>query len=176
MRSASSFAFFSASSKSIMTSPPSFLAPSFEVTFLAPRMLALRGPVVLDRRAAEVVMRLAGAGFVSAAAPLARGEGERPGSLPAFAFRNGEGVRPTTGGVAVLEMGGVSFLTDGRLQEEKKSSSSSGGVSPLSAASPPSLMTTSSGYLGVSDEVSWCGGVASRTGLHTPWHPWRRAS
>lgn len=146
MRSASSLAFFSASSKSIRTSPPSFLAPSFEVTFLAPRMLALRGPVALDRMAADVVMRLE-AGFASNSAPLASGDGERTVSLPFCAFRKGDGVRPTTGGVAVREMGGLSFLTAGRLHEEKKSSSSSTGVSPPSVPSTLSVMTTSSGYL-----------------------------
>jgi hypothetical protein len=147
MRSASSLAFFSASSKSIRTSPPSFLAPSFEVTFLAPRMLALRGPVALDRMAADVVIRLE-AGFASdSAPPLASGDGERAVSLPICAFRKGEGVRPTTGGVAVREMGGLSFLTAGRLHEEKKSSSSSTGVSPPSVPSTLSVMTTSSGYL-----------------------------
>lgn len=146
MRSASSLAFFSASSKSIMTSPPSFLAPSFEVTFLAPRMLALRGPVALDLIAADVVMRLE-AGFASDSAPLASGDGERAVSLPFCVFRKGDGVRPTTGGVPVREMGGLSFLTAGLLHEEKKSSSSSTGVSPPSVPSTLSVMTTSSGYL-----------------------------
>ena len=147
MRSASSFAFFSASSKSMVMSPPPpiFLAPSLDVTFLAPRMLALRGPVVLDRSAAEVVMRLA-AGLDSVSGPLASGDAARAPSLPFWGFRNGDGVRPTTGGVAVREMGGLSFLTAGLLHDEKKSSSSSAGVSPLSAPSPASLITTSSGY------------------------------
>ena len=148
MRSASSFAFFSASSKSIITSPPSFFAPSLDVAFLAPRMLALRGPVVLDRSAAEVVMRLA-AGFDSVSVPLASGDGARAVSLPICAFRKGDGVRPTTGGVAVREMGGLSFLTAGLLHDEKKSSSSSAGVLLPSPASVPSVMTTSSGYLSV---------------------------
>ena len=108
-------------------------------------MLALRGPAVDDRSAAEVVVRLA-AGLESPSV-LASGEGAREVSLPFCAFRKGDGVRPTTGGVAVRETGGVSFLTAGLLHEEKKSSSSSAGVSLISAASLPSLMTTSSGYL-----------------------------
>lgn len=145
MRSASSFAFLSAASKS-MASLATFLAPSFEAGFLAPRMLALRGPVADERSAADVVMRLA-AGFDSPSLDLASGEGARAASLPFCAFTKGDGVRPTTGGVAVREMGGLGFLTAGLLQDEKKSSSSSAGVLPPSEPSPASVMTTSSGNL-----------------------------
>jgi hypothetical protein len=147
MRSASSLAFFSASSKS-MRSAVTFLAPSFGA-FLAPRTLAFRGPAegTVFLSAAEVVMRLA-AGLVSPSA-LARGEEVRAISFPlAPALRKGDGVRPTTGGVAVREMGGVGFLMAGLSQEEKKSSSGSpAGVFEPSAASPPSVMTTSVGNL-----------------------------
>jgi hypothetical protein len=41
------------------------------------------------------------------------------------ALRKGDGVRPTTGGVAVRETGGVGRLIDGLSQDEKKSSSGS---------------------------------------------------
>lgn len=95
------------------------------------------------RRAAEVVMRLAG--LVSPVAFRERGDEVRAISLPAE-FRKGEGVRPTTGGVAVRETGGVGFLMAGLSHEEKKSSSGSpaGVAEPSSTAS---VMTTSSGYL-----------------------------
>lgn len=77
-------------------------------------------------------------------------------SLPPFSpgFRKGDGVRPTTGGVAVRETGGVGFLMAGLSQEEKKSSSGSpAGVDAPSPASPST--TTSLGYLdaGVSGEA-----------------------
>ncbi len=145
MRSASSLAFFSASSKS-MTSPVAFLTPSFGV-FFAPRMLAFLGPVADFFRPAEWVMRLA-AGLASADSDLASGEGARAMSFPlAPALRNGDGVRPTTGGVAVREMGGVGFLIAGLSHDEKKSSSGSpAGVLAPPAASP-SVMTTSFGCL-----------------------------
>ena len=90
-------------------------------------------------------MRLA-AGLVSPSAVLASGEAVRAMSFPfALLFRNGEPVRPTTGGVAVREMGGVGFLMAGLSQEEKKSSSGSpvGVLEPTS----PSVMITSFGYL-----------------------------
>lgn len=141
MRSASSLAFLSASSKSIK-SPVAFLTPNL-VVFLAPRTLALRGPVAVLRRAAEVVMRLAG--LVSPEAVLARGDEVRAISLPFPAFKKGEGVRPTTGGVPVRETGGVGFLMEGLSHEEKKSSSGS----PAGVAAPSSApsMTTSPGNL-----------------------------
>lgn len=100
--------------------------------------------------AAEVVMRLAaGAAGLLSPSVLASGEVERAISFPplAPAFRNGEGVRPTTGGVAVREIGGVGFLIAGLSQDEKKSSSGSpAGVLEPSPASAPST-TTSLGYL-----------------------------
>ena len=154
MRSASSLAFFSASSKS-MTSPVTFLAPSFGA-LLAPSTLFL-GPVAADlRSAADVVMRLA-AGFASSVdSDLVRGEAERAVSLlPLPALRNGEGVRPTTGGVAVREIGGVGRLMAGLSHEEKKSSSGSPAGVEEPFPSVDSVMTTSSGYLdsgGVSHE------------------------
>lgn len=145
MRSASSLAFFSASSKS-MASAVTFLTPSL-VAFLAPRTLVLRAAppavVLLTRR--DDVMTLP-VGLASPAdSDLAKGEAERAPSLDALI--KGEGVRPTTGGVAVREMGGVGRLMAGLSHEEKKSSSGSpAGVEEPS--STPSLMTTSSGYLG----------------------------
>ena len=67
-------------------------------------------------------------------------------SLPAF--KKGELVRPTTGGVLVRETGGVGLLIEGLSQEEKKSSLESlAGVAEPSASAGMSVMTTSSGYL-----------------------------
>ena len=152
MRSASSLAFFSASSKSI-TSAASFFAPSFCVVFLAPRTFAFRGPpaVVVFLSAADVVMRLPLVAGLFSPSDLASGEDVRAMSFPlplAPALMNGDGVRPTTGGVDVREIGGVGFLMAGLSQDEKKSSSGSpAGVFAPSAASPPSVMTTSLGYL-----------------------------
>lgn len=161
MRSASSFAFFSASSKSMTSAlAPSFLAPSFGPTFFAPRMFAFFGPAappVADvlRSAADVVIRLAvGAAVVaglasSAVSTLDSGDAERAMSFPFEpAARNGDGVRPTTGGVAVRDTGGVGFLIAGLSHDEKKSSSGSpAGVElPSALVSPVSVMTTSFGY------------------------------
>lgn len=134
-----------------MTSAVTFFAPSFEVVFFAPRILALRGPVVVVfRRAADVVILLAG-GFASEAeSDLARGEADLEISLPlALAFRKGEEVRPTTGGVPVRDTGGVGFLIEGLSHEEKKSSAGSlAGVEEAPAPSPAtSVTTTSLGYL-----------------------------
>jgi hypothetical protein len=100
------------------------------------------------RSAAEVVMRLA-AGLASSKADsdLTSGDEARAMSLPfAPAVRKGEGVRPTTGGVAVRDTGGVGFLMAGLSQEEKKSSSGSPTGVDESATSP-SVRTTSLGYL-----------------------------
>lgn len=153
MRSASSLAFFSASSKSIR-SAEIFLTPSLAAGFLAPRMPpALRGPLVVVApgvvflRAAEVVIRLAAgaAGVEASESFLESGEAVRWISLPLP--RSGEAVRPMTGGVEVREMGGVGFLMAGLSHEEKKSSSGSPAGVLLPVASSPSVMTTSSGYL-----------------------------
>lgn len=145
MRSASSFAFFSASSKSI-ASAVTFLAPNLLVTFLAPRTLALRGPPAVEdltRREDVTVRPVVG---LASESGLDRGEADRAVSL-APALRKGDGVRPTTGGVAVLEMGGVGRLIAGLSHEEKKSSSGSPAGVDEPSASAPSAITTSSGYL-----------------------------
>jgi hypothetical protein len=64
------------------------------------------------------------------------------------AVRKGEGVRPTTGGVAVRDTGGVGLLIAGLSQEEKKSSSGSpAGVEVPLPSAPASVITTSVGYL-----------------------------
>lgn len=145
MRSASSFAFLSASSKSIK-SAVTFLKPSLGA-FFAPRMLAFLGPVPgVFFRAAEWVMRLA-AGLLSVESVLESGELVRAISFPPLAPRKGEGVRPTTGGVAVRETGGVGFLIAGLSQEEKKSSSGSPAGVLLPSLASPSVMTTSFGNL-----------------------------
>lgn len=165
MRSASSLAFFSASSKSII-SPVIFLAPSFCV-FFAPNTLAFRGPLVVDvfLRAAEVVTRLTLLAGLESLSVLASGDEARATSFPlpfAPAPRKGEGVRPTTGGVAVREAGGVGFLMEGLSQDEKKSSSGSpaGVLEPLAAAA--SVMTTTSGNLESSQQQG------ANTGKRTP--------
>lgn len=76
-------------------------------------------------------------------------------------MRKGDGVLPTTGGVAVRETGGVGFLIAGLSHEEKKSSSGSpAGVFVPSPASVPSVMTTSSGYL----DCTWY--VSARQARH----------
>lgn len=150
MRSASSLAFFSASSKS-MSAVVTFFAPSLEPAFFAPRTFVFRAPVVPFLSAAECVMRLA-AGLESAESVRERGEAVRAMSFPAPfespALRKGDGVRPMTDGVPVRETGGVGFLIDGLSQEEKKSSSGSpAGVEAPSVASPSTI--TSPGYLKV---------------------------
>lgn len=154
MRSASSFARFSASSKSIK-SPVIFFAPSFCV-FLAPRTEAFRGPapvMALLRMAAEDVVRVAAGGAeVDAAAPTS-GDCVRVIPLPLLLavplFRKGEGVRPTTGGVLVREIGGVGRLMAGLSQDEKKSSSGSPAGVEVPSVAPVELSatTTSPGEL-----------------------------
>lgn len=103
------------------------------------------------RNAADDVIRLA---VGAAAEPSVFPSGDVALAIPlpaalAPALRKGEGVRPTTGGVAVRDTGGVGRLIDGLSQEEKKSSSGSpAGVEVPSAASlAASVMTTSFGYL-----------------------------
>jgi hypothetical protein len=124
------------------------------LVFLVPRIFAFRGPapvVAVFRNVADDVVRLAAGG----AEPSVFDKGEAVLAIPlpaalAPALRNGDGVRPTTGGVAVREIGGVGRLIDGLSQEEKKSSSGSpAGVELPSAASAlaASVMTTSVGYL-----------------------------
>ena len=67
------------------------------------------------RNAAEDVVLLAAGGADS---EVARGEADLAIPLPLPlpladpAFRKGDGVRPTTGGVAVREMGGVGILIE----------------------------------------------------------------
>jgi hypothetical protein len=112
--------------------------------------------VVPLRRAAEVVVRLA-AGGVLAPSTLTSGDGDLAIPLPFVpALRNGDGARPTTGGVAVREIGGVGRLIEGLSHDEKKSSSGSpAGVDVPSAfvAAVASVITTSSGYLQNSSQL-----------------------
>lgn len=89
------------------------------------------------------------AGLASASenSVLESGDADREISLP-LAFRKGELVRPTIGGVLVRETGGVGLLIEGLSQEEKKSSLESlAGVAEPSASAGTSVTTTSSGYL-----------------------------
>lgn len=147
MRSASSLAFFSASSKS-MRSVVTFFAPSLDPAFFAPRTFVFRAPVVVFLSADECVIRLA-AGLESVESVLERGEAVRAMSFPlpfASPLTKGDELRPMTGGVEVREMGGVGFLMAGLSQEEKKSSSGSPAGVELPSASP-SAITTSFGYL-----------------------------
>lgn len=138
MRSASSFALRSASSKS---KPPSagttFLAP--RPFFFAPKMFFLgAAPAVVFR---TVGLMTAGV-FVSAATS---GDLGRSAPLPATppGFRKGDWAR----GVPVREGGFEGRLMVGLSHEEKKSSSSPAGVLPslVPATSGTSVITTSSG-------------------------------
>jgi hypothetical protein len=110
--------------------------------------LALRGPpaVVAFRKAAEEVVRL----DVGALVVADNGDFGRAALPLVPALRNGDGVRPTTGGVDVRDGGGVGRLIAGLSQEEKKSlSDSPAGVEAPSeeGSATTSVMTTSSGYL-----------------------------
>lgn len=143
IRSASSLAAFSASSKEIVSAI--FLTASF-CGFLAPStpvLLAAVAPVVFDedRNAAEDV--------VLGAAAVSTDKFERLefADLPLFVATApfaGLGVLPRTGGVAVREGGGVGLWTMGLSQDSKKSSdlrfSSSAKLPPMSSA------TTVSGW------------------------------
>ena len=158
IRSASALAAFSAASKSI-SSPTTFLAPSFCAGFLPLRIFARFAPgppsAEADLRIAEdeVVRMAVGAGrAVSVSSVLeASGEGDleracEPLALPAE--RKGEAVRETAGGVPVLEGGLLGRLIVGLSQEEKKSSA--GSPAGVDVPSPvvlraSSVMMTSSG-------------------------------
>lgn len=171
MRSASSLAFFSASSKS-MSAVVTFFAPSLEPAFFAPRTFVFRAPVVPFFSAAECVIRLA-AGLDSEDSVRERGEAVRAMSFPAPldspALRKGDGVRPITDGVPVRETGGVGFLMAGLSQEEKKSSSGSPAGVEVPSAVSPSVMITSPGYLvAVSQAVGQRQAACSG---HTPGRP-----
>ena len=122
------------------------------------------GPFLM---AEALVVRMAvGAGRFFSASVAASGEGdfERVVELPlAFAERNGEAVRETTGGVPVREGGLLGRLIVGLSQEEKKSSAGSPAgveVPSLEFAVETSLITTSLGYLcfcqsRVTDQQVW---------------------
>lgn len=115
--------------------------------------MAFRGPAAVPvfRNAAEEVIRLA-AGLLS---PPASGDAVLAIPLPFApavpAFKNGDGVLPTTGGVAVREIGGVGRLTVGLSQDEKKSSSAGSPdgveVPSVETLDMTSVITTSFGYL-----------------------------
>ena len=190
MRSASSLALRSASSKSIGSPPPppppAPPAPSFRApSFVAPPRLApstappLRAPVVLVeppalvRRAEDVVVR-EGAG----AAAAFRGDLDRPVASPSEPLPpgvSGEAAAlrplPTTGGVAVRDGGGVGRLMAGLSQDAKKSSSALSAVAAATASSAAST-TTSFGYLPrVSRRLALCGWWG-----RTPWHRRQRAA
>ena len=173
MRSASSFAFFSAASKSIVSPPPIFLTPSFWF-FFAPRTLAFLAPpvVAVFLRAEDVVVREA-AGPAPAersfSAPFI-GDLERE-SAPELApgLRNGDAVRLITGGVCVREGGLLGRLMAGLSQEEKKSSEGSLlGVEEPSAkvGERTSVTSTSSGDL---EDIRRVSGLKT-LGVPTLWH------
>lgn len=151
IRSASSLAFFSASSKSIASAAPTFLAPSFGA-FLAPSTLvffaaAPDGPF----RETLPALIAVGAGEEGLSFSVAeRGDLEREPFPFAPAFKKGELVRLTTGGVPVRDGGLEGRLIEGLSHEEKKSSSGSpAGVFVPSEPDPAgtSVITTSSGNL-----------------------------
>lgn len=152
MRSASSFAFFSAASKSI-SSAATFFAPSFWVFFalsilrLAP--VAADGPFLTAE--AEVVRMTAGAvAAPSEDSPVASGDLGRAVPLPlALADKNGDAVLDPSTGVPVREGGLLGLLIVGLSQDEKKSSPCSAGVAVPSPAgvADTSVTTTSSGNL-----------------------------
>ena len=151
IRSASSFAFFSAASKLIASPPPIFFAPNFCV-FLAPSTFAFRGPLVVAvfRIEEDVIVR-DGAGAVVSLSMAASGVFGLADPLPfAPAFRNGEAVRLITGGVCVREGGLLGLLMAGLSHDEKKSSlgSPEGVDEPsLKVGERMSVITTSSGNL-----------------------------
>ena len=151
IRSASSFAFFSAASKSMASPPPIFFAPNFCV-FLAPNTFAFRGPLVIAafRIDEDVIVRDA-AGPVVSLSVVASGVFGLADPLPfAPAFRNGDAVRLMTGGVCVREGGLLGLLMEGLSHDEKKSSlgSPEGVDAPsLKVGESISVITTSSGNL-----------------------------
>jgi hypothetical protein len=152
IRSASSLAFFSASSKSRATSDVIFFAPS--LVFFAPRIFGLRAPAAVEavlRIAAEEVVLDVGAevaGVVVESDPL-RGDFGRAVPFPlAPGVRKGDAVLAE--GVPVLEGGLLGLLIVGLSHEEKKSSSSgspAGVCEPEPADSSTSVIWTSPGYL-----------------------------
>lgn len=162
MRSASAFAAFSAASKS-MSSATTLFAPSLLV-FLAPRMFFRAAPPPTPtpgfRVAAALDLIAAGAGREASAASVAAavafngdfGRAAAPFAPPAE--RKGDAVRDITGGVPTLEGGLLGLLIAGLSHDEKKSSSafSVAGVEEPSPGVPAtsSVITTSSGYLGIS--------------------------
>lgn len=139
--SASSLAFFSASSKSMASLATTFFAPS--LVFLAPRIFFFAPPAVGPF--------LMAAERGAAASPSVPSRGDLARAPPfAPAARKGDAVRLTTGGVAVREGGLLGRLIAGLSQEAKKSSPSPAGVEEPSvpaAAEASATTTTSSGYL-----------------------------
>lgn len=123
---------------------------------MAPNTFAFRGPapvVVPLRNAADDVVRLAAGAAEDDPSTFTSGDGvlamplPSPFALPAL--RKGDGVRPTTGGVAVRDKGGVGRLIEGLSHEEKKSSSGSPAGVEVPSVGPllmTSVMTTSVGY------------------------------
>lgn len=102
-----------------------------------------------------------GAGEAAFSSDADKGDFDRDPFAPAF--RNGDPVRLTTGGVPVRDGGLLGRLIDGLSHEEKKSSSGSpAGVLEPSDGVPTwtSVMTTSPGYLGY---------VASTSLIATAW-------
>lgn len=148
--SASSLAFFSASSKSNALAS-TFFAPSF--VFFAPRMLAfglLAAPVF--RTAVEDTARAAAgcaaAVELSAESADTRGDfGLFVGPLP-FALRKGEAVRPMPG-VPVREGGLLGRFTEGLSHDEKKSSA--GSPAGVFVPDPPALASAAS------STITWLG-------------------
>lgn len=161
IRSASSFAFRSASSKSI-SAAVTFFAPSLGA-FLAPSTLPfLAAPAAEVFRVAVVARIAVGAGDVGFSSEADKGDFDREPFAPAF--RKGDPVRLTTGGVPVRDGGLLGRLIEGLSHEEKKSSSGSpAGVVEPSDWVPPgtSVTTTSPGNLdrvASTSLITQCGG------------------
>lgn len=131
----------------MVSAPPTFLAPSLGA-FLAPKTLPFFAVAVDEVLRTLGLDRIAvGAGAAPSFSLSDRGDFDRDPLAPAF--RKGDPVRLTTGGVPVREGGLLGRLMDGLSQEEKKSSSSAPGVlEPLEFAPVgTSVMTTSPEYL-----------------------------
>lgn len=163
-----------------MTSaPPTFLAPSLGA-FLAPKTLLFFAAGPVDAFFTAVADRTAvGAGDELSLSLSDRGDFERGPLAPAF--RNGEPVRLTTGGVPVREGGLLGRLIEGLSHEEKKSSSVSPGVLEpfVDASAATSVITTSPGNLPSThdSQFSVITGEGDKTGIElTVAHPQRHVS
>ncbi|KAL3706826.1 hypothetical protein TMatcc_007839 [Talaromyces marneffei ATCC 18224] len=146
MRSASSFALRSASSKSIASVLTTFFAPSFWV-FLELSILPFLAPAPVGPFLTTFPVRTAtgGGDDVSSFSLAERGDLDLAPFPLAPAFKNGEAVRLAFDGVPTRDGGLLGRLMAGLSQEEKKSSSGSpAGVAAPSLGVPATSVTTTS--------------------------------